>query len=426
MAKPYSLPPFTVVVDTNAIYPKDPLNVIGPQFTNVWKECLAITKLQLVISEVVRGERLYQMTAWCRRLIQSAKQNLKSVHTLSRCQAKEIPNDDEIKKGIEQKFDAWVKEYDARIAPVPYETMDWKRVVNDAIWREKPFEIPLEKEKNSEKGFRDCLVLATLTDVVKQTKGHQVAFITNYALLKEAVAKFDSKQFAVYENIVGFSSFLKLNQQEKDREYSQAVLHKAPTVFYKPDDPNCVYTKLNVKDLIKQQFAYLLDSFLDTPATNHWLSGLSGLVAPDYSTYTPPATAVYALPGKREPIFFNPTSEENVSVESTELDNQAKDGLIQWKSKVQFARLFDKPLKEGERPILGAYYNEIVRVQPFNVLWTCYVSTEIEFQDVTIAEIKPEARFTTSAWLEKEKYGFPAAEPGKWLEGVLKSIEDKK
>src|SRR5207244_1913837 len=63
MAK-YSLPPFSVAIDTNALFPKDPSKLIGSQFIEIWKECSSMTKLDLIIPRVVRDERLYQLVTW--------------------------------------------------------------------------------------------------------------------------------------------------------------------------------------------------------------------------------------------------------------------------------------------------------------------------------------------------------------------------
>jgi hypothetical protein len=51
--------------------------------------------------------------------------------------------------------------------------------------------------------------------------------------------------------------------------------------------------------------------------------------------------------------------------------------------------------------------NEIVRIQPFDVLWTSATDDEGNFLDLRLANLLPVEQTTEAAWLNKYKYGFP-------------------
>src|SRR5258706_4386539 len=119
------MPSLTVVVDTNVIYPKRPTDVIAPQFDQQWDECSKIATLRLIVPEIVRGERLYQMVSQAQRLHTNLMTSLQTISTMSGCPMPQTSNIDEIKNGIERSFDAWIKNIGATVAPTPIKTINW-------------------------------------------------------------------------------------------------------------------------------------------------------------------------------------------------------------------------------------------------------------------------------------------------------------
>jgi len=54
---------FTVVVDSNVLFTKDVTKVAGTKFSVDWASCYEMGKMTLVVPEVVKEERLYQMVS---------------------------------------------------------------------------------------------------------------------------------------------------------------------------------------------------------------------------------------------------------------------------------------------------------------------------------------------------------------------------
>jgi len=383
MSKKHKPPSFTVFVDTNVIFPKDPSSIVGSKFMKSWKDCSTITKLTLIVPEVVRGERIYQMVAFAERLAKSVSDNLELINGLSGATIPELPSLKAIREGVEQKFDKWAKSLNATVASIPFEAMDWRKVANDAIWRLKPFEVSTQ-DKDSEKGFRDCLILETLAQVVRDTKDQQVVFISKDALLREAATeRFDAKQLAAYEEMGGFASYLDAIKKQHNAEFAQAVIQKAPSVFYKLNDPECVYNKFNPGGVIIQKFGGLLATLTET--------------FPHLPLeYTAPPTV----------SFYAAASDEKIYIDSTELGNVEAD-VFQWKTRLRFFRFFKKQNNSNQSSLLD-WLGERIRIQSFEITWFARVNEEIEFWDLRLGEIQAGKQTVESGFDLRVKYGFVA------------------
>ncbi len=387
MVKAYRLPPFTIVVDTNALYPKDVVNVVGPKFLETWKECSALTQLRLVIPEVVRGERLYQLLSVAQQASESAAKSLERISKVSGCRTPKPPSLSDLRKGVEQRFDEWVKHIQATTAPIPYNKISWPRIVNDAMWRVKPFAAPVE-DKDSEKGFRDSLILESLAELVQITADQQLVFISKDSLLREAaVARFAATQFAAYEDLSAFSSYLKLAAEEANQSFAQAVLQKVPQVFYTPNDPTCVYNTFDVGSRILKQFPECLNFFFEKPQPNLGLAGLA-------------ASGSYV-----------PVSEDKVFIDSTEFISTPGDASWYWKTRVRFVRLFRKHFGQPTTVQIFEWLNETVRIQQFDILWTATIDADARFSNLALTKIQAAEQTAEPGWLNKHKYGFSDPPP---------------
>lgn len=389
MSKPYKLPSFTVVVDTNAIYQKDVSNVVGQKFSELWKECAALTKLHLIIPEVVRGERLYQLTAFAQQAVDNANKSLERIVKVSGAEVSEGPKLDAVKAAIEKKFDKWVKEFGAQIAPIPYGKINWPKLVEDAVWRVKPFVAPTE-EKDSEKGFRDYLILETVKELV-HTANDQVVLISKDGVFREAaIAQFTAAKFAAYEDMEAFASYLKLAKEKMNQEYAQAVFQKVPQVFFTPNDPNCIYNKFTVGARIVKQFSGILDFLFNKPQPTPGLFGLSGV--------------------GNEGIFV-PVSSDKIFIDSTEFVHDPKSVGVKWKTVVRFVRLFRRQGPQVATVPGLEWLNETIRIQLFNVFWTCEIDAEINFLNLNLANISAGAQTTEPSFINTAKYGLNEPPP---------------
>ncbi|HEU5124996.1 MAG TPA: PIN domain-containing protein [Verrucomicrobiae bacterium] len=384
--------PSIVVPDSNALFPKSPTKIASERFTNTWIECLKLGKLRLVLPEVVRGERLYRLVSTVRCSLENAAKNFETIAAVSASEMTPLPGIEMLRSAIEKRFDQWMESMGAEIIPVPCDKINWQRVVNDAIWRNSPF-TQAGDDTDSEKGFRDCLIVETLDELIRSNVGSQVVFITKDRLLRDAtIARFQPEALAAYEDLNAFLSYLKLTheQVEKARKESvQVILQKAPSVFYSSDSPNCVYTKFAIGNRILQEFS----SHLSAKPPSH----IEG--------------------SQTEVETLMPASDEKIFIDSTQYEPVTRSKVTWgWKTRLRFARVFKKRRAPSSTPVsertdlwrelvdaLGV--DDMVRIAPFDVFWTARCSQSGDFSELKIRDVKPQQQ-TWELGFNKFKYGF--------------------
>lgn len=155
--------PHVVIVDTNVLWHEDKKHAVSPDFEAAWYENQKLVTLELLVPEIVRHELAFQQTtaAWNRldqitRLLAETSGIAAVAHTTRITREK-------LRAQVEDKIDKGMKSHRARLLPVPYAAVDWKRLTMDAVWRRPPFTFD-PKKVETEKGFRDALVLETVAD----------------------------------------------------------------------------------------------------------------------------------------------------------------------------------------------------------------------------------------------------------------------
>jgi len=73
---------FDVVVDTNVLYAPDPSLIASRGFSASWNDCKSVGTLALIVPEVVKGERMFQLMSWAEAAIQNAHKNFDTIARL--------------------------------------------------------------------------------------------------------------------------------------------------------------------------------------------------------------------------------------------------------------------------------------------------------------------------------------------------------
>jgi len=172
MGKQFELPNYSVVVDTNALWCDNPSILVSETFKNTWAECNKLTTVVLYVPKVVRGERLHQLNKYAKEVLQKATNAGNTIKAISDIPAAALPLLEQVQKGIAKRFDDWLNAAGGVEVKTPYLKINWQSIVQDAIWRNPPFEdAPLaekgKKKTDSEKGFRDRLIMECLREVRK-------------------------------------------------------------------------------------------------------------------------------------------------------------------------------------------------------------------------------------------------------------------
>src|SRR4051794_30028763 len=95
--------PIPVVVDSNALFTNGP-TVGNPQFVEMWKTCLKMARLKLLVPDVVVGERVYRLVSIANESVQSAAKNFDNIHAASGRAKPALPSYEQLKQNVEEHF----------------------------------------------------------------------------------------------------------------------------------------------------------------------------------------------------------------------------------------------------------------------------------------------------------------------------------
>jgi hypothetical protein len=106
-----------------------------------------------VIDELL-GQKLFQWT----KFLEKAASNLRHIEKLTDSELLEPPTIEELLERLRQRLDHWIADLGAVVVDVPNE-IDWPALIDNAVWRRPPFSPRTETDQNTEKGFKDALIL---------------------------------------------------------------------------------------------------------------------------------------------------------------------------------------------------------------------------------------------------------------------------
>ena len=204
--------PHKVLVDTTILWFRDKTEIINPEFENFWRDSNSEMNLQLVVPEVVKGELEFQHTTSAIKSMQKAKNLIERISEITHNKYSLKLTHSAIRKQVKTKFNGYFKRLKAEIVPTPIERIQWKSLIDKAIWREGCF-LYDPKNPNNEKGFRDSLILETVLDYCKREENDvKIAFLSIDKILRESIEESLShdRRFTSFESIDRFNSYLNL------------------------------------------------------------------------------------------------------------------------------------------------------------------------------------------------------------------------
>lgn len=244
-------PPHTVVVDTNALWHEDKTFVVAPRFGEVWGELSALADLTLVIPEIVRAELVFQQTTSAVKSVEKATEQIDRLRAITGQRYGELPTPGKVRKLVEARFDRWVDEVRAVVVPTPISLVDWRRVVDAAVWRLPPFTFD-SKDPSREKGFRDALILETLVAAIEDGVTPVSAFVCSDGLLRATAAERlkDDSGFGVYDSVEALGSHLRLLKEHLTEQYVKSLVSTAEVYFFVSSSPETLFYSAGVKELV--------------------------------------------------------------------------------------------------------------------------------------------------------------------------------
>lgn len=366
------LPKFTVVPDSCCLFTPNNSQIVSHSFTELFRELKSKCDVQLAIPRIVVDELLSQKLFQSEKFLEKAVSNLRQIAKLTNSELLELPTINELRQKLKQRFDDWIGALYAVVVDVPKD-IDWPALIDNAVWRRPPFSPRTEAEQNSEKGFKDALILETLLAFQKDAQDREIVFVCADALLSESATERLSNQsrFLVVQSLEAFGSHVALLLNKQSEEFSQAVRSKIGSVFYTEHDPNCVWFKLAVLERVHNAAGVRLSEFFDVydPSSSPSLN---------FSNAQP------------VPTPLQPVTEEMPSIGETNFVTIDSDGFYHWRTEVQLRQIFGpKQVPSANASLLG-FPNERLRTIVVSVKWKTKISfsPDLHFSDQTVDAIE--------------------------------------
>jgi hypothetical protein len=339
-----------VVFDTNALWVDN--------FESTWTGCCSWGELGLNIPEIVKLERLRQLTETALEAANKVKSGSGHLKKFCGFIPPVVPDDDDIRGRVKAYFNGWLSEQRAIIIPIRYERLPLPTMVHGAVWKIPPF------EAKKEKGFRDFIVLEAVKELCATTDNDKVAFLCEDKLLrKTALGCIDNNRFASFEDLVAFDAQLRLDNASLDDNFKTAIVAIAPHAFYSRTE-ECAFVKCNVLQEIERRDGEILERYPHEAHRLYLMQENLGRGNPPLLDYS--AGSLY---------HYCPTSAEFPIPRDTWFD-KSENGRFYWKSVLELVRSF--ATDRGHRFDLLA---DMVRIATYEIMWSCKVDNDYRFTD---------------------------------------------
>jgi PIN domain len=343
-----------VVWDTNPLFSESEIELVSSQSLTELREIQQTAGIEILIPRVVAGEILFRKDWGLANLRNDAAKKLTSIGLLVSSPQPDVANQKTLRRRLQRRFIKWCKANHIRLWRVPFDKVNWRRLVSLAMSRQPPFS-PFDPKGKSEKGFRDALILETLCDVYQSIPAKPTVFICGDELLANAAkARLGPDRLSVYKTSTEYLSYLKLQRQNFVNETIKAILEEATALFYTANSPESIYTKF------------------DIPAKLH-----SSLPA-EFSK-TPPPTPFLVSP--LQPESFKAVTAEGYGIGPTNIETASDNNQMTFKTEVAAAQAFQSS---------NQYASEQLRVISAVVFWTAkwQVLPHIELSSPQFRSIK--------------------------------------
>jgi hypothetical protein len=369
MPKVKRTPPPThwVVVDTNILWDKDKKLPVNQAFDAFWKQNSTLVPMALYLPEVVLGELHFQQATSALKALSTINESFTELSGIADSPYSHKCNEATLKVQVKGKLDRWLKTHGGQVLPTPSGQIDWASLIESAIWRKPPFTFDPKDAKN-EKGFRDALILETVTHTCAGLKDNNILiFVCNDYLLRttaEARLKSSSK-FLAFESLTDFGSYINLTQQQFTNAFVKSIQNHARAKFYAKGDQTTIYFKHELSKRILNEHS----AVLELKDSSH---GAISLLAQAIGTTAPEVKLLRQM-------FL---------IGSTQFSALVNDRTFHWTSHIDVVRLYEQQQQEG---LIASTMPPRSRIQVvgFDVAWRANVKSDGRFHDIEVGELRP-------------------------------------
>jgi len=245
----------TLVLDSNSILSPDSFKLLNPHVESRLAECRTLEAIQVFLPRTVLVEVSYKKAVVLEKALNDWKTSGSHVANFSKI----IPSSqnittEQLKINLYRKYLNWCKLNKVSIEPTPINTIDWKRLITNSLYRKAPF-----SDGKSEKGFRDALILESFVVIAKKFPDQEITLITGDKRLTEAAK--ERVACEVVEDIDAFLSILNLRHWHVTSARLEIFTTKASRIFFEENNPTCLFEKTGILPLIRKQYEKALKAF---------------------------------------------------------------------------------------------------------------------------------------------------------------------
>ena len=389
----FALPEYTVYFDTNAAYSPKPNEPISGGFLEALSQIRRLTSAVAKVPSVVVQELCYQKTNAAFQAAENHRKNAETIKQICGIAAPSTPDLQSLTRGCKKQMDDCLGKNSITVINVPVQKIDWQRIIESACWRIPPFEKPKSEDDLAEKGFRDCLIIESIVHDAAEVKDGHIAVLSKDKMfacgLKDRISDI-ARPIEMYEGCSALLSQLRLLNERKSGQFVSAVLEKVETVFYNPDDPNCVVFAHKLLEKLRDEY----DEALSKPTI--------------FSVLKPRPAVTSSGEWLSEITEWSPVSDLKITATPPEFMKVNEQGHYQWKSVLTLARLLRRNYPASRHHT--ALPEEKIRIQRVDVMWRAEVNPDTaEFSNTVIDEIQPifGEDFIEATSQLRTRFGFP-------------------
>ena len=267
------------VFDTNALWTQTPGDLISADMRLLLSSNSSHSDLKISwhLPEVVVRERHYQMKEKALILLKGFEKMEALLNLQIKLTSEDL--DQKIAKVIEDQMTA----LSLARAPVNASTVDWDKVMEHAAFRIAPFE-----RGETEKGFRDTLILETfcqlLASAPRAADRCRVVLVTNDKLLTEAtqIRIRDNANAQVLPDLSALRNLINTLVSTVDEAYVGELREKADKLFFDGSKSrDTLYYKEDISSQIQEKFKVELAA-MPTGADSRSLNGITIKSPPEF------------------------------------------------------------------------------------------------------------------------------------------------
>jgi len=359
-------PTHWVVVDTNILWEKDKKLPVNPSFDTFWKQNSSLIPMTLHLPDVVLGELHFQQATSALKALSVITENFSELSGIADSPYSHKCNETTIKSQVKDKLDRWLKARSGQVLPTPTNHIDWGCLIESAIWRKPPFTFDPKDSKN-EKGFRDALILETVTHTCNRlTEDSILIFVCNDHLLRttaEARLKLSSK-FLAFESLTDFGSYIKLTQQTLTNAFVKSIQNHARAKFYVKGDHSTIYFKHELSKRILADYSSALELRDSNRNALSVLAQAIGNTAPEIKLV--------------RQLFL---------IGSTQFSALVNERTFHWVSHIDVVRLYEQE-QQGGLITSTMIPRRRLQVVGFDVTWKANVKSDGRFHDIEVEALE--------------------------------------